>query len=134
MNWSVDHIGIAVKDLERAALFYLGLPGHLLVEEETNLEHQVRIKFISCGSSLIELMEATSETSALGRFLVKKGEGLHHICYRVNSVSEELEKFKQQGIRLIDESSRPGSRGFQVAFLHPHASISGVLIEICSKL
>ena len=133
MNWSVDHIGIAVKDLKKAASFYLGLPGHLLVEDEENLEHQVRIKFISCGSSLIELMEPSSPTSSLSTFLTKRGEGLHHICYRVESVTAELAKFKQQGARLIDEVPRTGSRGMQIAFIHPHASQSGVLIELCSK-
>ena len=133
MDWSVDHIGIAVKNLDKAAAFYLSLPGHSLVEEEENLEHQVRIKFIGCGESLIELMEPISEKSALAGFLSKRGEGLHHICYRVESVAAELENFKQKGARLIDQVPRPGSRGLQIAFIHPHASESGVLIELSSK-
>lgn len=75
MNWSIDHIGIAVKDLKKSASFYLSLPGHALVEDEENLEHQVRIKFISCGTSLIELMEPISETSALAASSVKARRG-----------------------------------------------------------
>ena len=133
MDWSIDHIGIAVKDLDKAAAFYLSLPGHSLVQDEENLEHQVSIKFISCGSSLIELMEPISDTSTLGAFLTNRGEGLHHICYRVESVAAELIKMKQQGVRLIDNSARLGSRGLYIAFIHPHASNSGVLIEVCSK-
>jgi methylmalonyl-CoA/ethylmalonyl-CoA epimerase len=131
-NWEIDHIGIAVKDLTKAASFYLSLPGHTLVEEEDNQEHQVKIKFISTGSNLIELMEPLSASSMLSKFLHKRGEGLHHICYKVESVEKELIKLKLSGAKLIDESPRLGSRSMQVAFVHPQTSNSGVLIEICS--
>jgi len=140
MLWEIDHIGIAVKDLESSAKFYLSLPGHRLVEEEENLEHQVKIKFIATGliatgsssNSLIELMEPMSADSLLGKFISKKGEGLHHICYRVQSVADELILLKSKNYRLIDQVPRNGSRGLKVAFLHPETSQSGVLIELCS--
>jgi len=131
-SWQIDHIGIAVNNLEHSAQFYLNLPGHCLGEEEINLEHKVKIKFISAGTTLIELMEPTSTVSTLSKFLSKKGEGLHHICYRVNSVEEELNKLRKEKVRLIDQVPRSGSRGHKVAFLHPEGSQSGVLIELCS--
>ncbi len=131
-HWKIDHLGIAVRDLAKASSFYLSLPGHEFVEEEVVPEHKVRVLFLRCGPTLIELLEPTDESSPLAKFIQKRGEGLHHICYRVLSVGDELRRLKEQGRKLVDELPRPGSRGMQVAFLHPQASSSGVLIELCS--
>ncbi len=123
----IDHLGIAVNNLEEAAHIYelLGLK----VERTIDLpERGVRVAFIPVGDSTIELVQPTSSDSAVARFLAARGEGLHHLALRVADVEGMLTALKEQGVRLIDETPRPGAEG-KVAFLHPK-STGRVLIEL----
>lgn len=128
----VDHIGIAVKDLEESLKFYtevLGLecPGTEVVEEQ-----KVKVAFLPCGDSELELLESTSEDGPIAKFIEKKGEGIQHIALRVDNIEEALAYLKEKGIRLIDEKPRYGAGGAKIAFLHPKAT-KGVLLELSER-
>jgi methylmalonyl-CoA/ethylmalonyl-CoA epimerase len=126
----LDHIGIAVRSLESARIYEaLGLTiDHVEIVETQG----VKTAFLSVGDSNLELLEPTSPQSAVGRFLEKRGEGIHHICLRVDDIEAHLERLKAQGFRLINEAPVPGAHGCRVAFLHPAAG-NGVLIELSEK-
>lgn len=128
----VDHIGIAVRSIEKALPFYIETL-NLTLEciEEVSSQH-VKVAFIKVGDTKIELLEATSEESAVAKFIEKRGEGLHHIALSVNNIEERLEELKNEGIALIDEKPRVGAAQANIAFLHPK-STSGVLYEFCEK-
>jgi methylmalonyl-CoA/ethylmalonyl-CoA epimerase len=127
----IDHIGVAVKSIEEALMFYkaLGVKPYHFEEVESQ---KVKTAFIKVGNTNIELLEATSETSPIAKFIEKKGEGIHHICYEVEDVAEELEKLKKEGIQLIDNEPKPGAHGKIVAFVHPK-STKGVLTELAQN-
>ncbi|MEH7083805.1 methylmalonyl-CoA epimerase [Neobacillus drentensis] len=128
----VDHIGIAVKSIGKALPFYtdvLNLP--LIGIEEVDTQ-KVRVAFLQAGSTKLELLEPTSEKSAIAKFIEKRGEGIHHVALGVDSIEERIREMKEQGIRMIDEQSRPGASGANIAFMHPK-STSGVLFELCEK-
>jgi methylmalonyl-CoA epimerase len=125
----IDHIGIAVKDIQSVLGFYaeaLGLEnlGYEVVESQG-----VRVAFLPVGESRFELLEPLNAESPVAKFIDKRGEGIHHICLDVDDVSESLEDMKQRGLQLIDKAPRPGAHHKMVAFVHPKAS-SGVLIEL----
>lgn len=125
----INHIGIAVKDMEQAISFYekLGLP----VEGTEVVESQkVKVAFIPVGDTRIELLAATSEDSPIASFIEKKGEGIQHIAFDVDNVEEAILKADKEGIRLIDKVPRQGAHNSLIAFLHPK-STNGVLIEYC---
>ena len=126
----LDHIGIAVRSIEEAGLFRdLGLT----VEHVEIVESQkVKTAFIPVGEANIELLEPTADDSPIAKFIEKRGEGIHHICLRVESIDEHLEQLKEKGYRLVNESAVPGAHGCRVAFLHPSAG-NGVLIELSEK-
>ena len=124
----IDHIGIAVQSLEAALGFYRDALG-LRVEIEEVPEQQVRVAMLPVGESRIELLESTSPEGPIGRFLAKRGEGIHHICFAVADIEQALAQLRGQGARLIDQQPRVGAGGHRVAFLHP-ASAHGVLIEL----
>ena len=126
----LDHIGIAVRSLESARIYEaLGLT----IDHVETVETQgVKTAFLSVGDSNLELLEPTSPQSAVGKFIEKRGEGIHHICLRVENIEEHLERLKAQGYRLINEAPVPGAHGCRVAFLHPAAG-NGVLIELSEK-
>ena len=127
----LDHIGIAVRSMETARIYEaLGLR----VEHTEVVETQkVKTAFISIGGkATIELLEATAEDSPIAKHIEKRGEGIHHICFRVDDIDAELVKLKAQGFRLVNEQAVPGAHGCRVAFLHPSAG-SGVLIELSEK-
>jgi methylmalonyl-CoA/ethylmalonyl-CoA epimerase len=124
---SIDHIGIAVKDLDAAMANYertLGVPG----QRESLPERHISIAFFQVGESRIELITPTSPESAIGGFLEKRGEGLHHVAYRVADCAAALDEARAAGLRLIDSTHKPGSHGTLVAFVHP-AALNGVLTE-----
>ena len=126
---AIDHVGVAVEDIEDALALYrdtLGLP---LVHRETVSEQGVDAVLLDVGDSHIELLQPLGPDTAVGKFLTRRGPGLHHVAYRVASVEETLTALRAAGIRLIDERPRTGIRGSQVAFLHP-SSTGGVLTEI----
>jgi methylmalonyl-CoA epimerase len=124
---TLDHIGVAVKSLDAAKIYEaLGLT----VEHVETVETQgVRTAFLSVGDASIELLEPIGPQSTVAKFIEKRGEGIHHICFRVDDIDEHLARLKEQGYRLINEAPVPGAHGCRVAFLHP-SSGNGVLIEL----
>ena len=127
---TLDHIGIAVKSLESARIYEaLGLT---VEHVETVATQGVRTAFLSVGDSNLELLEPTSPESPVAKFIEKRGEGIHHICLRVDDIEEHLSRLKAKGFRLINEQPVPGAHGCRVAFLHPSAG-NGVLIELSEK-
>ncbi len=129
---NVDHIGIAVNDLEAAVEIYRDLLGLELQGEEIVADQKVRVAKLTAGDDTIELLEATEEDSPVGRFVARRGPGIHHICLSVDDIEATLKKFRDRGMRLIDEEPRIGAGGHRIAFVHP-ASSSGVLIELSEK-
>jgi methylmalonyl-CoA epimerase len=126
----LDHIGIAVKSLDAAKIYEaLGLT----IEHIEAVETQgVRTAFLAAGDAMIELLEPSGPQSTIAKFIEKRGEGIHHICFRVDDIEAQLARLQQQGYRLINESPVPGAHGCRVAFLHPAAG-NGVLIELSEK-
>ena len=127
----LDHIGIAVRSLDAVKIYEaLGLEvGHTEVVETQG----VRTAFLSVGDSNLELLEPTGPESTIAKFIEKRGEGIHHICLRVDDLESHLVRLKAEGYRLINEHPVPGAHGCRVAFLHPSAG-NGVLIELSEKM
>lgn len=126
----LDHIGIAVRSLDVARIYeVLGLSVDHVETVETQ---RVKTAFLSVGDSNLELLEPTSADSPVAKFIDKRGEGIHHICFRVDRIEPHLERLKAEGYRLINEAPVPGAHGCRVAFLHPSAG-NGVLIELSEK-
>ena len=132
MLTKLDHIGIAVNSLEEAIPFYRDRLGMNLIRTEVVEAQRVRVAFLSLGSETIELIEGTDKHSPIRKFVAKRGEGIHHLCFQVLNLEESLKELKEKGIRLVDENPRQGADGAMVAFLHP-ASAHGVLIELKEK-
>jgi methylmalonyl-CoA epimerase len=126
----IDHIGIAVTDLEAAKVFYEESLG-LKVEREETLG-EMKIAFIPVGEVNLELIESTTQEGVIAKYIAKRGEGIHHISYEVEDVGGCLRQLKDQGVKLVDETPRQGAHGTQVAFLHPKSSF-GVLTELVEK-
>jgi methylmalonyl-CoA/ethylmalonyl-CoA epimerase len=126
---SIDHIGVAVSDLDAAIAVHRDTYGMLLVHRETIQEQGVEAALLDVGSSHVELLAPLAPDTPVGRFLAKRGPGLHHVAYRVDDVAATLDELRTAGLRLIDEEPRTGIRGSRVAFLHPSAS-AGVLTEL----
>ena len=132
MKAVLDHVGIAVASIEEAVAFYRDALG-LEIEVTEEVESQrVRAHFVGVGGPALELLEATSDTSPIARFIDRRGPGLHHITLRVADLAATLERLKSRGIRLIDEAPRPGAENALVAFIHP-SSAHGVLVELQQK-
>lgn len=128
----VDHIGIAVANLEEALKLYRDQLGLECKGTEVVEEQKVKVAFLPVGESKIELLESTDPEGPVGKFIEKKGAGVHHLSFRVSNIEEKLEQLKQQGVELIDQKPRYGAGGAKIAFLHPK-STGGVLIEICER-
>jgi methylmalonyl-CoA/ethylmalonyl-CoA epimerase len=126
---AVDHIGVAVDDLEAALVLYRNTLGMPLVHRETVTGQGVEAALLDVGESHIELLAPLGPDTAVGRFLARRGSGLHHVAYRVASIDETLSALSRAGMRLIDQQPRTGIRGSRVAFVHP-SSTGGVLTEI----
>ena len=128
----IEHIGIAVNNLEESIKYYeevLGLKCYA-VEEVT--DQKVKTAFFKVGQTKIELLEGTSEESPVSKFISKKGPGVHHLAFAMDDVAEALNEAEQKGIRLIDKEPRGGAEGLRIGFLHPK-STGGVLTEFCGK-
>ena len=126
----IAHIGIAVRGLDDSVSFYrdvLGMPEVPLGDSDG-----ARIAGLAAGASLVELLEAESPDSPIGKFVAKRGPGIHHVCFAVDDLDGTLERCRRFGIRLIDETPRLGAEGKRIAFLHP-ASTSGVLVELSER-
>lgn len=126
---TIDHLGIAVKSIAASRGFYEAL-GLSVVQEEVVEQEQVRTAMIPVGEGRIELLEPTSADSPVGRFLAKRGEGLHHVALHVDDISGTLEALKAKGVRLVSEDIQVGAGGHLYFFVHPE-SAGGVLVEIC---
>jgi methylmalonyl-CoA/ethylmalonyl-CoA epimerase len=126
---AIDHVGVAVPSIDSALAFYRDALQMELVHRETIVEQGVDAALLDVGDSHVELIEPLSPETGVGKFLEKRGAGLHHVAYRVESIDDALKACVAAGIRLIDEQPRTGIRGSRVAFLHP-ASTGGVLTEI----
>jgi methylmalonyl-CoA epimerase len=125
----LDHIGIAVADLDTALAFYRDALGLEIEESEEVAAQRVRAHFIPVGEPALELLEATTPDSPIARYLEKRGPGIHHITLRVDDIDAVLAALKARGVRLVDETARPGAEGARVAFIHPSAA-HGVLVEL----
>ena len=129
---NIEHIGIAVKNLEEAIAYYeniLGLTCYAIEEVE---DQKVKTAFFMVGEIKIELLEATSEDSPIAKFIKKKGEGMHHLAFAVNGLNSLLPELESKGIQLIDKQPRKEAEGMSIAFLHPKSTF-GVLTELCEK-
>ncbi|OIP42299.1 MAG: methylmalonyl-CoA epimerase [Deltaproteobacteria bacterium CG_4_8_14_3_um_filter_51_11] len=128
----IDHIGIAVKSLDKAGKFYTEALGLKVHDVETVTEQKVRVAFIPITDSEVELLESTQEDGPVAKFIAAKGEGIQHLAFRVENIEEALAELKAKGVRLIDEKPRMGAGGARIAFIHPKET-NGVLVEICQR-
>lgn len=128
----IEHIGIAVKDIENSNLLFKKLfnQAHYKIEEVTS--ENVKTSFFKIGDSKIELLQATDNNSAIAKFIEKKGEGIHHIAFAVKDIYTEIERLKSEGFTVLNEVPKKGADNKLVAFLHPK-STNGVLIELCQE-
>ena len=128
----IEHIGIAVKSLEESLPFWESILGTKCYAIEEVRDQKVRTAFLMVGQTKIELLESTDPEGPIGKFLEKKGEGVHHMAFAVENSSDALKEAEESGISLIEKVSRKGAEGMNIGFLHPK-STHGVLIEFCSK-
>ncbi len=128
----LDHIGIAVNDLESSAFLYRELLGLEFMGEEELPAEGVKTLFFNLEGVKIELLAGTGEDNPISKFVTKRGEGIHHLAFMVEDLATRLEELREKGVRLIDKKPRPGAGGKLIAFLHPR-STGGVLIELCEK-
>jgi len=126
----IEHIGIAVKDLQESIAYYENILGLKCYAVEEVADQKVKTAFFMVGQTKIELLESTDPEGAIGKFIEKRGEGVHHIAYAVDDVALALEKMEDKSIQLIDKQPRKGAEGLNIAFLHPK-STGGVLTELC---
>ena len=131
MNLShIEHIGIAVSNLEEAIKYYENVLGLTCYAIEEVKDQKVRTAFFKVGQTKLELLESTSPDGPVAKFIEKRGEGVHHIAFAVKDIEKALQEVEQKGIRLIDQNSRKGAEGLDIAFLHPKSTF-GVLTEFC---
>jgi len=128
----VDHIGIAVKDLEQAKKFYTEVLGMTAMGEETVEQQKVKVCFIPCGDSEIELLESTSPDGPIAKFIDKNGQGVQHIALSVDNIEAAIADLKEKGVRMIDDVPRYGAGGASIAFVHPK-STGGILLELSQR-
>ena len=133
MNIShIEHLGIAVENLEESIKYYEGVLGLKCYSIEEVVDQKVKTAFFLVGTTKIELLESTSPDGPIGKFIEKKGPGIHHIALAVPNATEALKTAEERGVRLIDKVSRKGAEGLDIGFLHPKSTL-GVLTELCSK-
>lgn len=130
----IDHIGIAVTNLEEAKKFYVEMLGMKASGEETVEEQKVKVCFIPTGDSELELLESTSPDGPIAKYIEKNGgrNGIQHVALRVDNIEKTIEELKAKGVRMIDEKPRYGAGGSSIAFVHPKAT-GGVLVELCQR-
>ena len=132
MTLRIDHVGIAVRSLEERLRFWRDVLGMPVAGTESVPTEGVVVAFLPAGESRVELLEASRPDSPIAKFLEKHGEGIHHITFQVEAIQPVLDRLRDAGVALLDESPRPGASGSQVAFLHPRAA-GGVLVELVEK-
>jgi methylmalonyl-CoA/ethylmalonyl-CoA epimerase len=129
----IEHIGIAVTNLEKSIELYEKILGQQCNNIEEVPDQKVRTAFFKIGQTRIELLESTDPEGAIAKFIAKKGEGIHHIAFAVNNIEEKIKYAERKGIQLINSVPRKGVDNMNIAFLHPK-STNGVLVEICEKI
>jgi methylmalonyl-CoA/ethylmalonyl-CoA epimerase len=132
METKIQHLGVAVASIDDALAFWRDALGLELKEIEVVEDQGVRVAMLPIGESRIELLEATGSETPVGKFIAKRGAGIHHLCVEVDDISAKLAELKARGVRLIDEQPRAGAGGALVAFVHP-SSTGGVLIELTQR-
>ncbi|MDG2193704.1 MAG: methylmalonyl-CoA epimerase [Polaribacter sp.] len=128
----IEHIGIAVKDIEKSNKLFAALFGKPHYKTETVKSEGVKTSFFDVGPNKIELLEATTPESPIAKFITKKGEGVHHIAFAVTDIISEIKRLKEEGFTVLNETPKMGADNKMVAFLHPK-STNGVLIELCQE-
>jgi methylmalonyl-CoA/ethylmalonyl-CoA epimerase len=128
----IDHIGIAVNNIDEVKKLYTDILGIPHTGNETVAEQKVVTAFLPVGDSEIELLESTSPDGPVGRFIASRGEGIQHIAFRVENIDQALQELKAKGIRLLDEKPRVGAGGAKIAFIHPQSTF-GVLVELSER-
>jgi methylmalonyl-CoA/ethylmalonyl-CoA epimerase len=128
----IDHIGVAVENLESTLAVYRDILGLELHGTETVEEQKVKTAFLPVGDTEVELLASTDPEGPIGKFIAAKGQGVQHVAFRVENLEEALAELKAKGVRLIDEKPRYGAGGARIAFLHPKAT-NGVLVELCER-
>ena len=128
----IEHIGIAVASLEEAIPYYEDVLGLTCYAIEEVADQKVRTAFFQVGDTKIELLESTDPQGPIGKFIEKRGPGVHHLAFAMENVGEALQQAREKGIRLIDEQPRKGAEGLQIGFLHPK-STQGILTEFCGE-
>jgi len=128
----IEHIGIAVKSLDESIKFYEEILGLKCYGIEEVADQKVKTAFFQIGQTKIELLESTDADGPIGKFIEKRGEGIHHIAFAATELSSSLNDLKNKGIKLVDENPRKGAEGLNIAFLHPKSAF-GVLTELCEK-
>lgn len=128
----IDHLGIAVNSIEDGKNFWTDALGLEFEGSETVEEQKVTTAFFPVGESEVELLESTAPDGPIAKFLEKKGQGIHHVAFRVDNLEAALAELKEKGIKLIDEKPRMGAGGAKIAFLHPKAT-NGILVELCER-
>jgi len=128
----IEHIGIAVKSIEKARKYYEEVLGLKCYSIEEVADQKVKTAFFQVGQTKIELLEATAEDSPVAKFIEKKGEGVHHIAFATKNTNEALKHAEEKGVTLIDKQERRGAEGLNIGFLHPKSTY-GVLTEFCCK-
>ncbi len=129
----MDHVGIAVKNLDKSIEIYRDVLGFKLLDTQTLIDRKVKVAFLSGGGQTnLELLEPLGQDSAIAKFLEARGEGIHHFAMKVEDIAAKLEDFRKKGVTLIDEVPRIGAEGKKIAFVHPR-STNGVLLELCEQ-
>lgn len=128
----IEHIGIAVENLEKAISFYEETFGLKCYSIEEVKDQKVRTAFFKVGQTKIELLESTDPNGPIGKYIAKKGQGVHHIAFAVNDLARQLEQLEEKNVQLIDKQPRKGAEGLNIAFLHPRSTY-GVLTELCEE-
>ena len=129
----IDHIGIAVKDLEEAISTYEKLLNTPCYKREVVEDQKVETAFLQTGESKVELLGATDPSSVIATYIEKKGEGLHHVAFEVQDIEEEMDRLQSEGFRLLSMEPRPGADNKKIVFLHPKDN-HGVLVELCQSV
>lgn len=129
---NVDHIGIAVKSIDKSIQYYIETLGLKLLAIEEVVSQNVRVAFIDAGNIKLELLEPLSIEGPIAKFLEKRGEGVHHIAFGVTDIRTRMAELEEKGVQLLQDEPKPGAGGAEVAFLHPKSSF-GVLYELCEK-
>ncbi len=128
----IDHLGVAVNRIEEGRNFWSNILGLEFEGTETVSQQKVTTAFFPVSESEVELLESTAADGPVAKFIEKKGEGIHHVAFRVENLEKALEELKQKGVKLIDEKPRQGAGGAKIAFLHPKAT-HGILVELCER-